>query len=65
MNVKNGINIVQRWWSYTRRHDDEEENRESMVKIARKKMKIVEDQATETVRNQLWIVTNFLCREKT
>jgi hypothetical protein len=64
MNVKNGINIVQRWWSYTRRHDDEEENRESMVKIARKKMKIVEDQATETVRNQLGIVTNFLFREK-
>jgi hypothetical protein len=44
MNVKNGISIVQSWWSYTRRHDDEEENRESMVKIARKKMKIVEDQ---------------------
>jgi hypothetical protein len=65
MNVKNGISIVQRWWSYTRRHDDEEENRESMAKIARKKMKIVEDQATETVRNQSWIVTNFLCREKT
>jgi hypothetical protein len=33
MNIKNGISVVQRWRSDSRRHDNEEENRESMAKI--------------------------------